>query len=194
MSVRSSRTVEGLRSIRGIVPIPLHKRIREWFGSDDVQEQLYSVGKGKNSRKVLQYGYSYTYGRKTTITEIDDIPDILCELRELIDPYVDFDVSVLNQCIINRYEPGQGISSHIDDTRFGETIVCFTLISGRCMEFNRDDEKYEIYTAPRSVYIMEKDARYEWTHQMRSRLSDTVDGEKVMRKACISVTFRMVSE
>ena len=91
-----------------------------------------------------------------------------------------------NQCIINRYLPGQGIGAHIDVKSYGDHIVCFTLGSGREMEFTRDDDNYCLYTEPRSAYVMSGDSRYKWKHQMRLRKSDS----GVSRSVCYSITFR----
>src|SRR5690606_9977836 len=99
-----------------------------------------------------------------------------------------------NQCIVNRYLPGQGISAHIDKETFGPVIACFTLGSGTDITFSRtlDGNKVTIdkHVEPCSLYIMTGESRYNWKHEIKSRLYDN----DVKRNTRISVTFRTVSE
>ena len=97
-----------------------------------------------------------------------------------------------NQCLINNYEPGQGISKHIDLITFGGVIGCFTFGSGSVMTFRRNNEVFNIYVRPNSLYIMSGESRYIWTHEMPSRKSDVVEGKKLLRNRRVSVTFRHV--
>jgi hypothetical protein len=97
-----------------------------------------------------------------------------------------------NQVIINKYEPGQGISKHTDAKDYGPIIGCYTIESGATMKFNKDKDSVSIYTKPNSLYIMSGDSRYKWTHEMTSTKSDNVDGKRVPRTRRISITFRHV--
>ena len=103
--------------------------------------------------------------------------------------------SEFNQCIINNYYPGQGISKHIDDERYGDVIGCFTLNGGCNMLFeyygvgrNSIEQRVE----PNSLYIMSGESRYRWLHSMPQRKSDYVNGKKIKRVRRVSVTFRKV--
>ena len=91
---------------------------------------------------------------------------------------------VFNQCIINNYYKGQGISPHIDVTSYGGVIGCFTLGSGAIMKFSYGDEDVEIYVKPNSVYIMSGDSRYKWKHSMPVK--------KTRKDRRVSITFRNV--
>jgi alkylated DNA repair dioxygenase AlkB len=110
-----------------------------------------------------------------------------CLQENLIDPSHEF-----NQCIINKYEPGQGINKHIDIKAYGPVIGCFTFGSGAVMTFRRKDEVHHLYVKPNSLYIMSGESRLLWTHEMPSRKSDMVEGKKIPRGLRISVTFRHV--
>ena len=168
--------------------------LENWFRLEEIQTQLFSV-KSENSRKVIHYGYAYDYTSGGTRKEAPEFPMIIDILKKTI-PRVwedapDGIVDRLNQCIINRYFPGQGIGHHIDRPEYGAVIVCFTFLSGREMEFTRNGESYKIYTPPRSMYVMTGESRDEWEHQMRPRKSD---GKSRPRGECFSVTFREVPE
>ena len=94
----------------------------------------------------------------------------------------------LNQCLINRYLPGQGIGAHIDKVEFGDTIVCFTFGSGREMVFSLGDTAYNIRTEPLSMYVMTGDSRWKWKHEMKQRKSDN----GIPRGTVYSITFREI--
>ncbi len=168
------------------------------------------VSASETGRKVQQYGYEYDYSTRkgSDYKKIEPIPDILLILqqiglkivRELVDKET-LDKSLLNQCIVNKYEPKQGISAHIDKESFGPVVICFTLGSGTTMTFttikNREKVVIEKYVGPNSVYLMTGDSRYEWKHEIKSRLTDEIGGVtgfrgKIRRGTRLSVTFRSV--
>lgn len=150
-----------------------------------------------NSRLVQHYGYKYNYATNQINEKCNPIPPFLNQYKELlhniclqlkiIDSTYEF-----NQCIVNNYLQGQGISPHIDVKKYGGVIGCFTLGSGATMVFEHKNEKKEVYVKPNSLYIMSGDARMIWKHSMISRKSDTVDDIKIKRGRRISITFRNV--
>lgn len=156
-----------------------------------------ALSNSKNSRVVQHYGYKYNYSTYNITEKTQDIPEFLnvlknilidvCSELELIDDTYNF-----NQCIVNNYNEGQGISPHIDVKSFGPVIGCFTLGSGCSMVFTNKDNKEEIYVNDGSLYIMSDDSRYKWKHSMQSRIFDIVNKKKVKRGRRISVTFRCV--
>lgn len=113
-------------------------------------------------------------------------------LRIIAETMADLPEDYFNQCIINRYLPGQGISAHVDANAYGHTIACFTFGSGAVMWFTRPGQHYDQYVEPDSLYIMQNEARYGWKHEMPARKSDQVDGEKKLRGVRWSITFRAV--
>lgn len=145
---------------------------------------------GAGSREVIQLGYDYDY-RSQKVTKGDPMPAVIEKLKGLIPEGEKY-----NQCIINKYLPGQGISAHIDSKNFGDTIVCFTIGSTATMVFaptKEINEKYSIpvLVKPNSVYIMTGPARYQWTHEMTTNKTDKIDGKITKRKTRISLTFRI---
>jgi alkylated DNA repair dioxygenase AlkB len=137
-------------------------------------------------RKTQQYGFKYDY--RTTIAEPTiAMPRWLAELRDEIYPEA-------NSCIINHYEPGQGISPHTDKKIFGKKIVTLSL-SGPCMFIlTQPTECLEvaIYLKPRTLLTMESKVRYEWLHSIPARAKD-IDPETsqyILRTERISITFR----
>jgi len=99
------------------------------------------------------------------------------------------------QCVINSYEPGQGISAHIDRVEdYGRQVAGLSLGSDTVMEFiGPNKEKVELFVPRRSLYLMEKDARYKWKHSMPGRKKDQLEnGIMSFRKKRVSLTFRDV--
>lgn len=162
-------------------------------------EQVLSAGEwspvstGTNSRCVQQYGsvaYGYRGGRADSGVELPPVPELFSELIGLCRSVAHIE-SPLNQCIVNRYEAGQGIAAHTDLPAYGPSICCFTLGSGAEMEFTQNgSDPVRVYVVPRSLYTMTGECRYDWRHQMRARRSDVVDGRRVQRGTRVSITFR----
>jgi alkylated DNA repair dioxygenase AlkB len=155
--------------------------------------------KSENSRLVQHYGYKYSYNsRKIDINNIcEPIPEFLTIFQNILTNIclklnITNDTYVFNQCIVNNYFVGQGISQHIDLPSFGGVIGCFTIGSGTTMKFTYNGEHKEIYVKPNSLYIMSGDSRYVWSHSMPVKKSDVVNGIKIKRDRRISITFRNV--
>ena len=101
-----------------------------------------------------------------------------------------------DQVIVNEYEPGQGISSHIDcEPCFANMIVSLSLGSGCVMDFiSKLDKakKIPVWLAPRSIIVLRDEARYKWLHGIAPRESDQWAGQKYERQRRVSLTFRKV--
>src|SRR5271154_3077749 len=68
------------------------------------------------NRRVQQYGYHYGYQNHKITRLADPIPQQFNTLMKVInDP-------AINQCIVNEYTSGQGISLHTDSFAFGPSI------------------------------------------------------------------------
>ena len=182
-----------MRSVHGLAVMP-------GFLSDAEQTSLLAIIGGSEwsnniSRRVRQYGYAYDHREKALA------PDYLGPLPEWSDFIQDrlreqcLLRGVLDQIIINEYEPGQGIAQHIDlETAFGEPVVSVSLGAPTMMEFLKDGEgTIELWIVPGTAVIMTGPARWEWGHRIRKRKSDTLpSGDVVPRARRVSVTFRKV--
>jgi alkylated DNA repair dioxygenase AlkB len=99
------------------------------------------------------------------------------------------------QALVNEYEPGQGISAHKDYEPFDE-VASLSLASGCLMEFAnlKSGDIKSIWLEGRSLLVLRGEARHQWTHGIRPRLSDMVDGVKIMRRRRLSLTMRTLSK
>lgn len=113
------------------------------------------------------------------------------------------------QAIINLYQPGEGITPHVDLLgRYADGIIGVSFGSGCVMRFDRADEeaseleeeiRWDLYLPERSVIVLSEEARYGWTHGIDKRtqdyVCDSIDGGRwVERGPRVSVTFRWMLE
>ncbi len=155
------------------------------------------LSNSQNSRMVQHYGYKYDYKTYNINVKCEPMPGFLNLLKLLLtDICIQLNIInndyEFNQCIVNNYLPGQGISKHIDVKKYGDVIGCFTLGSGATMTFKNKSEEEDLYVNPNSLYIMSGDSRYVWSHEMAQKKYDIVDNIKINRERRISVTFRNV--
>ena len=175
--------------------------VEEWLTLEETQAMFNNTSSNPNSRRVLQFGSAYNYRKGATIHPALAFEDysIINDLKDETQNFLRTHEleSAPNQCIINEYLPGQGITAHVDDTRlYGDVIACWTFGSQRQMRFTHKVTKdvHVVDTVPFSLYVMSGESRYNWTHEMRPRLSDKIDGNRVKRGTTYSITFRSTCE
>lgn len=147
-------------------------------------------------RRVQHYGWRYDYKARgiTQDLRIGAIPDWLAGLCKRLNAEGIFPRTP-DQVIINEYQPGQGISAHVDCVPcFGDTIASLSLGSACVMDFTHatTGEKQSHLLEPRSLLILSGDARYHWQHAIPARKSDRYNGEIIPRGRRLSLTFRNV--
>jgi alkylated DNA repair dioxygenase AlkB len=147
-------------------------------------------------RRVQHYGYRYDYRSRSVdpSLRLGELPawavavaDVLRE-RELVPRPPD-------QVIVNEYEPGQGISNHIDcEPCFDGHVASVSLGSACVMNFTRcaPGEVVPVLLQPGSVVVLAGEARYAWMHGIPARKSDTFGGRTLARSRRVSLTFRKV--
>ena len=148
--------IKGLYYIPNYITVDEHNNI---INDLIISNKWSPVGSSNNSRRVLQYGYSYAYDG-SGVDKIDDIPLLYKNLLDIdkINNILGFKLLNTNnfdQLIINEYKPSQGIYKHIDHIKyFGPIIMCVTCGSGINMEFSLHDQIINVYVEPNSLYIM----------------------------------------
>ena len=183
--------IKGLYYIPNYLTEAENKKIMTYLGKTTKWSK---VGKSADSRRVIQFGYTYAYNR-SGVQETDPLPKYLKELVSIerinklfSDPVIKEE---LDQLIINEYKSGQGIHPHIDHVKyFSDVIVCLTLGSGTNIEFSRDGLEETVYVEPRSLYIMSSESRYKWRHGINMVVADG----KIKRGTRYSLTYRTVKQ
>jgi alkylated DNA repair dioxygenase AlkB len=148
-------------------------------------------------RRVQHYGYRYNYKART----VERAADFLGSLPEWINPLIQkilnekLITKIPDQLIVNEYEPGQGISEHIDCVPcFDETIFSLSLGSACVMNFTRVEplDKVSLLLEPGSLLILRGEARYNWKHGIIPHKTDIYRGQIIQRTRRISLTFRNI--
>lgn len=147
-------------------------------------------------RRVQHYGYKYDY-KARTVTGDAYLGPLPAWLKPVAQKLTDDQVfpALPDQAIVNEYEPGQGISPHIDCVPcFDDVIASLSLGSPCVMQFAhpQSGEKQEILLQERSLIVITGEARYEWTHSIPARKADIINGFKLNRTRRVSLTFRNV--
>jgi hypothetical protein len=87
------------------------------------------------------------------------------------------------QAIINLYHPGEGITPHIDLLgRYGDGIIGVSFNSSCVMRFDRAQSgtqsdkspRWDLYLPERSIIVLSREARYNWTHGIDKKKRDYV--------------------
>lgn len=147
-------------------------------------------------RRVQHYGYRYNYTHRAIDASmaLGPLPDWAAQLarRLHLDGYTP---RLPDQVIVNEYEPGQGIASHVDCVPcFDDTILSLSLLSPCVMLFTErsSTQQVAVVLEPGSLVVMQDAARYRWTHSIPARQTDVIDGQKIIRGRRLSLTFRTI--
>jgi alkylated DNA repair dioxygenase AlkB len=147
-------------------------------------------------RRVQHYGYRYDYKARRIDHSmfIGTLPSWAMPMAKKL--YDEKHMSEMpDQLIINEYYPGQGISSHVDCEKcFGDTIVSISLVSSCVMSLINTvtKQKVDLLLEPGSLLSLSGEARYDWSHGIAQRKTDSLRGVKTERGLRISMTFRKV--
>jgi len=153
-------------------------------------------------RRTQHYGFKYDYTRRKVSMDLDKcapLPKWADTIAMMLsqDKYMRPEP---NQCIVNEYEPGQGIGAHVDcEPCFGNTVVSISLGGPCVMEFtNRSDpgeeigKQYKLLLEHNSLLVLTGPARFWWTHAIPPRKTDSWKGQDILRQRRVSLTFRTV--
>lgn len=164
--------------------------------------------------QVMLFGrFSPSDSSKSTSGLPPVLSSLLKELSTLLQPVLPPETYSLvfpskptgaRQAIINLYQPGEGITPHVDLLkRYGDGIIGVSFSSACVMRFDRVDpvpedesnNRWDVFLPERSVIVLSKEARYKWTHGIDKRRRDFVSQSStsqswVERGVRMSVTFR----
>lgn len=119
-------------------------------------------------RRVVSFGYRYDYAGRQ-VRESLALPDFLLDLREIAAAFAQVAPGGLDQALVTEYAPGAGIGWHRDKPMFGQ-VVAFSFLSACTLRFRRRNgtrwERRSHRLAPRSAYILDGEARWDWEHSI----------------------------
>ena len=148
-------------------------------------------------RRVQHYGWRYDYKARaiTPDMHIGALPDWLADLAKRLYEETGLFDRAPEQVIVNEYEPGQGIATHIDHPGFGPTVCTISLMDDWEMDFSENwKDKSPALLHRRSCVLLTGDARSVWQHGIAPRKQEYSESGKLERQRSrrLSLTFRTV--
>jgi alkylated DNA repair dioxygenase AlkB len=171
---------EGLDIASGMCPPDLASSLVNWCENQDW-----------GSGKLLQFGWEYARPSKALVPA-PPLPEIFTPLYARLKGSPE---KGIDQIIVRRYEPGDGLRAHVDNKNlFGPTVWSLSLGADINMDLIHYGSKTKHITRLYAGDILTLDgkARYEWRHGIRPRMADEWDGETYPRQLRYSVSFRTV--
>lgn len=119
-------------------------------------------------RRVVYFGHRYDYGSKALLESVP-IPDFLTGLRRKAAAFAGLAAEDLTQALVTEYAPGAGIGWHRDRPMFRD-VVAFSFLGPCTLRLRRRLAgrfvRRNLLLAPRSVYLLRGEARWEWEHSI----------------------------
>lgn len=208
--VAETKLMPSVASVEAVVKLPPGARLICNFISAEEEKLLMAEIDGREwsetmKRRTQHYGHAYHFsapiGRRLSKTE--PVPELFKKViwskLTTLGLYRD---KMPNQCIVNEYLPGQGISPHVDDPdAFQETICSLSMLCDYPMQFTKTGagagakSELTVWLPRLSLLVLTGESRYLWRHGIASRLKDPVytgGGKFVARKKRVSITVRVV--
>jgi alkylated DNA repair dioxygenase AlkB len=137
------------------------------------------------NRRTVSFGWCYDFNGGG-FQAAAPMPDMVRELRARVAQFARIPAEDFVQCSIIEYAPGAGIGWHRDRAQFG-AVLGVSLLAPCRLRFRRERreggwERAALQLAPRSVYVLDGEARGLWQHSIPAL--DTLR---------YSVTFRTLS-
>lgn len=152
---------------------------------DSSQQWQHSEGQ----RPTIQFGSRYDYARRT-LDVAAPIPTWLLPFCHRISGTA-FG-SVPQQIIVNQYDVSDGIAPHIDhQTIFGPVVASLNLASSTVLTLHKGHKsghEVPVLLQPRTLLLLDAEARYEWFHEIKSERSLTADDLRVEKHKRYSIT------
>ncbi|RKP18753.1 alkylated DNA repair protein [Rozella allomycis CSF55] len=186
--------IPGLRYFKNFITEDEEKYILDYIDGNPWTGR--GMGANPQMKRLTQhYGYTFSYQNRCVDNNSKalEIPKFCDTMFPRMKEYgLPLSSEPFNMVIVNEYLPGQGIMPHVDAPIFGKCIASLSLLSPCVMKFERVDklDDFRIMLEPRSLIVMQGDARYIYKHSISKNLQENFNGETIERKRRISLTFR----
>ena len=152
------------------------------------------------SRRTQQFGYGFHWRNRHSNALLplpaprDQMPTAARELLKRLGQHIE--LPEFHQCIVNDYVGGQGIKPHRDREFFGDLVLGISLLEPVVMDFKciRRNEVRALLLEPRSVLVMQGEARWHWQHGITSAPKVLYRGQHFSRGRRASLTFRTIRD
>jgi alkylated DNA repair dioxygenase AlkB len=166
---------------------------------ENMDQGVHTQNRGPGNIHVWEYGWTYCSNGNAVYNldesnRIGDIPIAFLELFRIASTKLNVHY-IPDHCMINKYEPGQGIYAHKDDERYwGDWVVGICIGSGATMRMTncQTRETKSHYMFPRTAYLLESESKDEWQHEIPATDHDMIGSIKIPRGVRYAVTFRSI--
>ena len=119
-----------------------------------------------NPRSSTSFGWKYDF-LKDTFVPCAPIPEGFRAIADKAAAFAGLAYEDFAECLLNRYEPGAVIQSHLDKPVW-EHVIGVSLGAPATMVFRHQDsgEERRVALTPRSIYLLAGDARHVWQHSL----------------------------
>jgi len=175
--------------------------INNWLSTDEhdsvVTEIDNNIFETSLMRRVQHYGarYEYSSAEVAELGSAPPIPPVMTFIGERLVTQGFFDRPP-EQVIVNEYLSGQGIASHVDKSSFGPAVATISLIESWPMMFKNleSNNEFELLLEVKSLAVMTKQSRFDWSHEIKKRNFDNRGGLKIRRGRRLSLTYRTIND
>ena len=122
-------------------------------------------------RRIASFGSSYDFESRQLRTA-DPVPKFLIALRKRLADTVSLREAAFAQALITEYRPGTPLGWHRDALNY-DVVAGVSLGSACRLRFRpyppkrgRDPRAFGIELAPRSMYVMRDEVRWDWQHSI----------------------------
>jgi alkylated DNA repair dioxygenase AlkB len=130
--------------------------------------QPFQFGAFEGKRRVASFGYRYDYALQR-LAEADPIPAWLAPVARSVESFGDLPPGSVRQILCTEYDIGVGIGWHRDKPHF-DKVFGLSLGASCKFRFRRAAgdrwERFTVNAEPRSLYLMEGEARRVWEHSI----------------------------
>ena len=193
--------IAGSAGLQDVPGVPGLKVFEQFLTPEEQAECVKRVDAAANEwrndlrRRVQHYGWRYDY-RARAITpdmHIGALPDWLDRLAQKLYEETSLFDRKPEQVIVNEYQPGQGIVTHIDHRGFGPTVCTISLLDDWEMDFSENwDDKSPALLKRGSCVLLTGSSRSKWQHGIAPRKTENIANGRRDRKRRLSLTFRTV--
>jgi alkylated DNA repair dioxygenase AlkB len=156
----------GLRSWDEVISLEEEAALIAQIDASDLTPFRFQGWLGK--RLTSSFGWTYNFDRGRMETGLP-MPDWLAPLSKVAAKATDIPSDRFMQALVTRYDPGAGIGWHRDRPVFGQ-VVGFSLGNPAILRFRRRTargfDRHAHHVAPRSLYLLEGEARHDWEHSI----------------------------
>jgi hypothetical protein len=154
--------IDGLGIFPGWISELEHDRVLAALGHDLFVARQMHEDTGSGSRAVVRYGPGVLASGYASGLVIRQIPEVLSELADRLVPH---EMSEMADAItVGSYLPGERLGLHHDVPASGEVIACLSMGAPARMIFQLDTTTTVFELAPRTLVVMQGDARHLWMH------------------------------